>query len=261
MENGAAPSPPPLYWWPITVCLSAARRVPRAPQNAKKIADRKAKKPPADPPKPPEAPEAHPEVEKLKNDLEAAMAEAEAKIFEARSGKALVVAMDETKLTADVLNDLGERPCGDDHPNVAELATAVATAETAKCEADLQGQGKAVLDKARKTRLAARTMLAKGRLLEASSPAPEVCDVKVRAPHARRPPPPPRPPPPSPPSAALPALRATRTPSAALQQPTAPSGPRPSPLPTDRTPLPSPLPPPRPPTHDLAPCSLSSALT
>ena len=201
MENGAAPSPPPLYWWPITVCLSAARRVPRAPQNAKKIADRKAKKPPADPPKPPEAPEAHPEVEKLKNDLEAAMAEAEAKIFEARSGKALVVAMDETKLTADVLNDLGERPCGDDHPNVAELATAVATAETAKCEADLQGQGKDVLDKARKTRLAARTMLAKGRLLEASSPAPEVCDVKVRAPHARRPPPPPRPPPPSPPSA------------------------------------------------------------
>ena len=32
-------------------------------QNAKKIADRKAKKPPADPPKPPDKPEAHPSAQ------------------------------------------------------------------------------------------------------------------------------------------------------------------------------------------------------
>ena len=54
-------------------------------QNAKKIADRKAKKPPTDPPLPPEHPEPHPDVGVLKTAILEALAVAEAKLAEVRS--------------------------------------------------------------------------------------------------------------------------------------------------------------------------------
>ena len=75
-------------------------------QNAKKIADRKAKKPPTDPPKPPAEPEASPKVEELKAGLEGAMETAKAKLFEAKSAHALVEAAFEDLLTSEALLDL-----------------------------------------------------------------------------------------------------------------------------------------------------------
>ena len=67
-------------------------------QNAKKIADRKAKKPPSDPPAPPERPEPNPKVAVLKAGLEEAMAAAEAKLLEAKTSEALVEAKKEVKI-------------------------------------------------------------------------------------------------------------------------------------------------------------------
>jgi len=147
-------------------------------QNAKKIADRKAKKPPTDPPAPPDAPEAHPDVQKLKDDLEGAMTEAEGKLLEARTSKKMVEVSDAKLLTAEKLNDLDERPVADEHPVIAELDGAVKAAEAAKAQAGLVANGKEALETAKKTRFAARTGLAKARLLEASADPPEKCDVK-----------------------------------------------------------------------------------
>ena len=136
-------------------------------QNAKKIADRKAKKPPADPPKPPAEPEASPKVEELKAGLEGAMAAAEAKLFEAKSAHALVKAAAEELLTDAALLDLAERPRGEAHPNIAALEAAIATATEAKCVESLIATGQKSLDEAKKRRDDARTLLARTQLLAA----------------------------------------------------------------------------------------------
>ena len=93
-------------------------------QNAKKIADRKAKKPPSDPPNPPAEPEAAPKVEELKAALEGAMAAAEAKLFEGKSAQALVAASAEDLLTDTALQDLTERARAEAHPTIAALEEA-----------------------------------------------------------------------------------------------------------------------------------------
>lgn len=148
-------------------------------QNAKKIADRKAKKPPSDPPAPPDPPEAHPDVQKLKDALMDALALAEAKLFEAKSANALTAACEPTALTAEALQDLGERARDEAHPTIAALTAAVATATEAKCEADVLANGQKVLDEATALRLATRTALAKSKVDEASSKPFLETDVKA----------------------------------------------------------------------------------
>ena len=110
-------------------------------QNAKKIADRKAKKPPADPPKPPDPPEAHPDVQTLKDALEDALAKAEAKLFEAKSAGALGAASSPELLTADALQDLDTRARGEAHPTLAALEAAVKTATEAQASKSIIAQG------------------------------------------------------------------------------------------------------------------------
>ena len=142
-------------------------------QNAKKIADRKAKKPPSDPPAPPDQPEAHPTVEVLKTALEEAMAAAVAKLAESNASHQLVIASNAKLLTADNLLDLEERPNRDDaHPILETLANAVKAAEEAKAEKSLLESGQKALDEGRARRLAARTSLALSKMATCSSPPP-----------------------------------------------------------------------------------------
>ena len=118
-------------------------------QNAKKIADRKAKKPPSDPPKPPDKPEAHPAVEVLKQGLEGAMAKAEAKLLEAQTTVALMAAKDPKILTAEALLDLEETPERETvHPLIATLTEALGKAREAKAEGDICDDGQKALDDA-----------------------------------------------------------------------------------------------------------------
>ena len=148
-------------------------------QNAKKIADRKAKKPPADPPKPPDPPEAHPDVQTLKDALEDALAKAEAKLFEAKSAGALGAASSPELLTADALQDLDTRARGEAHPTLAALEAAVKTATEAQASKSIIAQGQKALDDATALRLATRTALAKSRLEEAAAKEFLETDVKL----------------------------------------------------------------------------------
>jgi hypothetical protein len=146
-------------------------------QNAKKIADRKAKKPPADPPKPPDPPEAHPKVQELKTALESAMDHAEAKLLECKSALALVGAKKAELLTDEVLLDLKDRPRGEEHPNIAALKAAVETATAAKVDEKLLKVGQDTLDASITRRMAARTKLAQAGLADASKDAHLKTDV------------------------------------------------------------------------------------
>ena len=94
-------------------------------QNAKKIADRKAKKPPADPPKPPEATVPSEKVGQLRKDLLDALQLAEAKLWEAKAVFAMQSASEGDLLKVELLNDLGERPCEELHPNLKLLEEAI----------------------------------------------------------------------------------------------------------------------------------------
>jgi len=143
-------------------------------QNAKKIADRKAKKPPSDPPKPPEKPEAHPDVEVLKTALEEAMATAEKKLLMATTSKALVEAKQASLLTAEALLDLEERPEREEaHPAIAALEAALAAATEAKADGALLADAKKVLDEAIERRFAARASLALSKM-QAAAAAPAI---------------------------------------------------------------------------------------
>ena len=146
-------------------------------QNAKKIADRKAKKPPADPPKPPDPPEAHPDVEVKKTALETALSTAEAKLAEAKTSRALKKAQNPELLTPTALLDLADRPVTEGHPNVVALEAALQAATEAKVAAHLLAEGKASLEQATAVRLAARTTLAKEQLQFAASKATTATDV------------------------------------------------------------------------------------
>ena len=90
-------------------------------QNAKKVADRKAKKPPQDPPKPPAAPVPSEKVGQLRKDLLDALQLAEAKLWEAKAVFAMQSASEGDLLKVELLNDLGERPCEELHPNLKLL--------------------------------------------------------------------------------------------------------------------------------------------
>ena len=138
-------------------------------QNAKKIADRKAKKPPTDPPKPPDAPDAHPDVAVLKDALMNAYAAAEAKLLESKSANALIAAQAPETLTSEALQDLEERTREEQHPTIDALTACVKAATEAKCTAELLAAGQAALDGAIKARLDARTALAQSKLEFAAS--------------------------------------------------------------------------------------------
>ena len=147
-------------------------------QNAKKIADRKAKKPPSDPPKPPDKPEAHPAVEVLKQGLEGAMAKAEAKLLEAQTTVALMAAKDPKILTAEALLDLEETPERETvHPLIATLTEALGKAREAKAEGDICDDGQKALDDAIARRFAARTAMALSKMLAAAGKPPIDCEV------------------------------------------------------------------------------------
>jgi hypothetical protein len=136
-------------------------------QAAKKVADRKAKKPPSDPPPVPEKPEAHPVVAELHGALRAAMAAARAKLLECKCALKLLEVREPSLLTDLVLLDVGSRTREEDHPNIATLAEALKEATDAKCEDALLGATREVLDDAIARRHAQRTRSALVDLLRA----------------------------------------------------------------------------------------------
>ncbi len=148
-------------------------------QNAKKIADRKAKKPPADPPKPPERPEPHPDVQALKVVLVETLEAAEVLLVEAKATLAMKTASKPSLLETSGLLDLGERPCTELHPTLQTLSDALEKALEAKVDEELYAKAKSAFDDACQRRLNARTSLAKERLDTACAPIAAVCDVKV----------------------------------------------------------------------------------
>ena len=82
-------------------------------------------------------------------------------------------------LLTEVLLDLGERPVEEPHPNLATLTECIAAAREAKADEKLVDKAQTALDTATANRIKARTALAKSRLLEAATPSPDKCDVKV----------------------------------------------------------------------------------
>jgi len=148
-------------------------------QNAKKIADRKAKKPPTDPPKPPEAPVPSAKVVQLRKDLLDALQLAEAKLREAKAVFAMQSAAEGEPLKTELLNDLGERPCNELHPNLKLLEDAIDESNKAGVEAELIAECQSTFDKAKQARLTARRGSAHAALTKAAEAPSESCDVKV----------------------------------------------------------------------------------
>jgi len=148
-------------------------------QNAKKIADRKAKKPPSDPPKPPDRPLPHADVLALKEDLESTLAAAEVLLVEAKATLAMKAASKPSLLETQLLLDLGDRTCEELHPTLQTLSDAVDAAKAANVDPELLSKAEDTLADAKKRRLEVRTDLAKTKVMEASAAAVDVCDVKV----------------------------------------------------------------------------------
>ena len=148
-------------------------------QNAKKIADRKAKKPPSDPPSPPERPAPHEDVQVLKERLVEAIEKGELLLVEAKATLAMKTASKPAQLETSLLLDLGERPVDELHPNLQTLTDCVAAAKGANVDVQLLATAEKALADAIQNRKDARTLLAASRLAEASAPEPGLCDVKV----------------------------------------------------------------------------------
>ena len=145
-------------------------------QNAKKIADRKAKKPPADLQSLPTR-QAHPTYRRSRMRSKTRWpggGEALRGQVGGRAGSGLRPEL----LTADALQDLDTRARGE-APTLAALEAAVKTATEAQASKSIIAQGQKALDDATALRLATRTALAKSRLEEAAAKEFLETDVKL----------------------------------------------------------------------------------
>ena len=104
-------------------------------QNAKKVAERKAKKPISDPPPPPDKPEYDELVAKLQAEMLEAFEVAQAKLSESQTTVEMEKASQPDLLKIDKLLDLGERPADEAHPTVQALEDAIKKATDCKARA------------------------------------------------------------------------------------------------------------------------------